>query len=140
MLGAGYNFEGTMALSGAGASPTISARNMLSIGAFTYWLQGPIVTAVIIEDRANRSYDVNTDGGAGNLLHPICEAWFYPQNNSVEVDFALENTWASHIAANGARSKFRADLEHGRIESGCATDATDLHAVWLHPLAPRLLD
>ena len=67
MLGAGYNFEGTMALSGAGASPTISARNMVSNGAFTYWLQGPIVTAVIIEDRANRSYDVNTDGGAAIL-------------------------------------------------------------------------
>jgi len=105
MLAAGFNFEGAMALSGTGASPTISARNMLSNGAFTYWLQGPVVTAVIIEDRANRSYDVNTDGGAGNPLHPIYEAWFYPQNNSVEVDFTLENTWASHVASNGARDQ-----------------------------------
>jgi uncharacterized membrane protein len=105
MLAAGFNFEGAMALSGTGASPTISARTMLSNGAFTYWLQGPVVTAVIIEDRANRGYDVNTDGAAGNPLHPIYEAWFYPQNNSVEVDFTLENTWASHVAQNGARDQ-----------------------------------
>ena len=105
MLAAGYNFEAAMALSGSGASPTISARNMLSNGSFTYWLQGPVVTAVIIEDRANRSYDVNADGAAGNPLHPIYEAWFYPENNSVQVGFTLENTWSSHIAQNGARDQ-----------------------------------
>jgi len=104
MLDPSYDFDGTMQLSGA-ASRTISARAMLQAGHFRYWLQGPIVTAVIIEDRAGRSFDVNTDGGAGNPLHPIFEAWFYPQGRKVELGFTLENSWASSTAANSARDQ-----------------------------------
>ena len=80
MLNAAYDFDGVMQLTGT-ISPSISARSMLQAGDFRYWLQGPIVTAVILEDRNNRSFDVNTDGGSGNPLHPIFEAWFYPQGS-----------------------------------------------------------
>src|SRR3984885_1765248 len=59
MLNQAYDFDGVMQLTGT-ASPSISARNVLQSGNFTYWLQGPIVTAVILEDRVNRSFDVNT--------------------------------------------------------------------------------
>ena len=52
MLGQGYNFDGQMQLTGTN-SPTISAHSILEAGDFTYWLQGPIVTAVILEDRNN---------------------------------------------------------------------------------------
>lgn len=102
MLGAKYNFDATMSLSGA-THPTVSARAILAAGSFTYWLKGPIVTAVIVEDRANRSFDVNTDGLSGNPLHPIFEAWFYPQNHAVEVGFTLENVWASSNESHSAR-------------------------------------
>jgi hypothetical protein len=102
MLAPTFNFDATMRLSGSTHS-TISARTMLAAGHFSYWLKGPIVTAVIIEDRANRSFDVNSDGLSGNPLHPIYEAWFYPQNHSVDVGFTLENTWASSHAGNSAR-------------------------------------
>jgi len=104
MLSSGYDFEGFMQLTGT-LSPGISARSMLQAGNFRYWLQGPIVTAVILEDRNGRSYDVNTDGAAGNPLHPIFEAWFYPQGQKVEVGFTLENTWSSSTAANSARNQ-----------------------------------
>jgi len=104
MLDPAYDFDATMQLTGA-VSPTISARSMLQGGNFRYWLQGPIVTAVIIEDRDNRTADVNTDGAAGNPLHPIFEAWFYPQGHKVEVGFTLENTWASSTATNSARNQ-----------------------------------
>jgi len=104
MLDASYDFDGVMQLSGA-ASRSISARAMLQAGKFRYWLQGPIVTAAIIEDRASRSFDVNTDGGTGNPLHPIFEAWFYPQGHKVELGFTLENIWASSTAANSARDQ-----------------------------------
>ncbi len=104
MLGQGYNFDGQMQLTGTN-SPTISAHSILEAGDFTYWLQGPIVTAVILEDRNNRTFDVNTDGGVGNPLHPIYEAWFYPQGNQVELGFTLENSWASSTAANSARNQ-----------------------------------
>jgi hypothetical protein len=102
MLEAAYNFDATMSLVGV-THPSISARAILAAGHFTYWLQGPIVTAVMVEDRANRSFDVNTDGLSGNPLHPIFEAWFYPENHSVDVGFTLENIWASSHPANSAR-------------------------------------
>ncbi len=105
MLGQAYNFDGQMQLTGTGANATISARSILDAGDFRYWLQGPIVTAVILEDRTNRTFDVNTDGGVGNPLHPIYEAWFYPQGNQVELGFTIENSWASSTAANSARNQ-----------------------------------
>ena len=63
------------------------------------------MTSVILEDRNNRSFDVNTDGGSGNPLHPIFEASFYPQTHQVELGFTLENSWASSTAANSARNQ-----------------------------------
>ncbi len=104
MLNTAYDFDAQIRLTG-GSSPSISARSMLQNGSFRYWLQGPIVTAVIVEDRDGRSYDVNTDGASGNPLHPIFEAWFYPQSHKVEVGFTLENSWASSTATNSARNQ-----------------------------------
>ncbi len=104
MLDPSYDFDAQMQLTGT-SSPTISARSILQSGQFRYWLQGPIVTAIILEDRDSRSYDVNTDGGAGNPLHPIFEAWFYPQGKKVEVGFTLENSWASSTTINSARNQ-----------------------------------
>lgn len=119
MLGGSYNFDGKIQLTGA-ASHNISARTILSAagscqdpgsdpdgGQFkcTYWLKGPIVTAVILEDRTGRSFDVNTDAGTGNPLHPIFEAWFYPQGSLVQLGYTLENSWASSNPSNSARDQ-----------------------------------
>lgn len=119
MTGSAYNFDGQIKLSGS-ASHNISARAILSAagschdpgqdpdgGQFDciYWLKGPVVTAVILEDRSGRSFDVNTDNGTGNPLHPIFEAWFYPQGNLVQLGYTLENSWASTTAANSARDQ-----------------------------------
>jgi hypothetical protein len=107
MLDEAYDFDGTIQLTGK-LSHSISAHSMLQAGHFRYWLRGPIVTAVIIEDRSGRSEDVNTDGGDGNPLHPIFEAWFYPVSHKVELSFTLENSWASSTPAKSARNQ---DLE-----------------------------
>jgi hypothetical protein len=105
MLAAPYNFEAQIQESGA-SSHILSARTMLSNGSFRYWLQGPIVTAVIIEDRnSTRAYDFNTDSGTGNPLHPIFEAWFYPQGNRVEVGYTVENVWAGSTPTNSMRDQ-----------------------------------
>ncbi len=59
------------------------------------------MTAVLLEDRTPaRKFDSNTDGLPGNPLHPIFEAWFYPQNKSVQLGYTLENDWASSIRNN----------------------------------------
>ena len=105
MLSAPYNFEAQIQESGA-SSHTVSARTMLTNGSFRYWLQGPIVTAVIIEDRSSaRAYDFNSDGGTGNPLHPIIEAWFYPQGNRAEVGYTVENVWAGSTATSSMRDQ-----------------------------------
>jgi len=104
MLDPQYDFEAVIGLTGA-VSHTISARAMLDKDKFRYWLQGPVVTAVIVEDRSGRAFDVNTDGHEGNPLHPIFECWFYPGNHKVEVGFTVENSWASSNAPNSARNQ-----------------------------------
>ncbi len=104
MLDPSYDYDAVMQLSGT-VSPSISARSMIQAGQFRYWLQGPIVTAVIVEDRNGRTDDVNTDGQSGNPLHPIFESWFYPQGKKVEVGFTLENTWSSSDASQSARNQ-----------------------------------
>ena len=138
MLASAYNFDGQIQVSGA-ANHNISARAMLNaasscaspstdpdgtIGAnlCTYWLQGPIVTAVILEDRASRSFDVNTDGGSGNPLHPRFEAWFYPSTNQVQLGFTLEDIWASATAASSARDQV---LNSVVLTGGNANPATE---------------
>ncbi len=118
MLSASYDFEGKINLTGT-TSPSISARTMLNAGAWSYWLQGPVVTSVMIEDRANRGYDVNTDGGSGNPLHPIFEARFYPTCSTAsgvctQLGFTLENSWASSTLADSAREQtFSMTLQTG---------------------------
>ncbi len=105
MLAAGYNFDAQIQETGT-SSHAISARTMLSNGNFRYWLQGPVVTAVILEDRSTaRSYDFNADGASGNPLHPIFEAWFYPQGNRVEIGYTVENVWAGSVVANSMRDQ-----------------------------------
>jgi hypothetical protein len=120
MLSPAYNFDGQIQLSGT-FSHSISARSVLTsagscsdpgndvdAGRYlcTFWLKGPIVTAVILEDRTTaRGFDVNTDGATGNPLHPIFEAWFYPQNNAVQLGYTLEDSWASTTPTMSARDQ-----------------------------------
>jgi hypothetical protein len=62
-----------------------------------YWLQGPICTQVILEDRTPRlSYDLGWDGYKG--LHPIFVATFYPGSSvGVKVEMILENMWSTKL-------------------------------------------
>jgi hypothetical protein len=102
MLDPSFDFDATIEMRG-GSIRTVSARRMLAAGHWRYWLRGPVVTTVIIEDRSSeRTYD--TDFGDGSrALHPIFEASFYPGNRRVEVGYTIENTWTSSVAARGMR-------------------------------------
>jgi hypothetical protein len=124
LLAAGYNFDGQIQLTGT-VPHNISARAILSgasgISDCTgtdpdgtlatagvtacYWLKGPIVTGIILEDRSLRAFDVNVDGATGSPLHPRFEAWFYPSTNQVQLGYTLENTWGSTTATSSARDQ-----------------------------------
>ncbi len=128
MLDPAYDFDATLVMSGA-TTQTVSARTMLSNGHFRYWLQGPIVTAVILEDRSlARTYDKDFGDGS-KALHPIFEAWFYPQNHMVDVGYTVENTWASTTAANSMR-----DLTYSlTLKAGVAAPAVKFtHSSFTH--------
>lgn len=120
MLNAAYDFDATIQMSGT-TTQTVSARQMLQNGHFRYWLQGPIVTAVIIEDRtAARTYDKDFGDGS-KALHPIFEAWFYPQGNRVDLGYTIENAWASTTATKSMR-----DLSYSLVlRSGHSAPVTE---------------
>jgi hypothetical protein len=105
MLDAAYDFDAMIEMQGA-KTETVSARQMLLDNHFTYWLQGPVVTAVTIETKTPaREYDRNVDGGSGNPLHPIFDVWFYPQNKTVDIGYTVENVWASSEVSKSMRDQ-----------------------------------
>lgn len=99
-----------MQVSQASATRSPSARQMLRDGNFRFWLQGPIVTQVIAEDRTPaRTYDFgwrcssNCNGdysaatwandNTNRSLHPIFVLTFSDGWAGVKEDFILENSW-----------------------------------------------
>jgi hypothetical protein len=102
LLSQEYDFDATIEMQ-SGSMQSVSAREVLSRGASRYWLQGPIVTALIIEDRTPaRSFDKDFGDGS-KALHPIFEAWFYPASRKVLVGYTVENMWASSDVSRSMR-------------------------------------
>ncbi len=91
MLSSEYNFDATMTLNPGGV---VDAKSMLQAGDFRYWIKGPLVTQVIIEDRGqNLPYDLSFNGH--KTFHPMFVATFYPKEKKVKTEFIGENIWAN---------------------------------------------
>jgi len=102
LLDQSFDFDATIEMTGA-SRQVAGAREMLQKRSFRYWLQGPVVTAVIIEDRTPaRSFDQDFGDGS-KALHPIFEAWFYAASKRVFVGYAMENIWTSSDASRSMR-------------------------------------
>lgn len=96
MLGYAYDFGAWMELDKAGTVLAADARAMLADGAFRYWLQGPICTQVIIEDRSEQlRYDLGWSDPKS--FHPIFVATFYPGWRGVRVEMIGENSWTTKL-------------------------------------------
>ena len=80
-----------------GTTLTASARTMLGAGKWSYWLQGPICTQVIVEDRSTAlAYDMGWD--TYKPLHPIFVLTFYPGTTAgVKTEMILENMWTTKL-------------------------------------------
>ncbi len=99
-LGGGWNAQirGTA----NSISYTVDAKTMIGAGAWRYWLRGPVVTRVIVEE-IGFTYDFGWewDGSSWQApsqdryrsLHPMFELSFYPGWNGVETGFRVENSW-----------------------------------------------
>ncbi len=78
------------------------AKTMLAAGAWRYWLRGPVVTRVIVED-IGFTYDFGWQWDGSNWqapssdtyksIHPMFELSFYPGWGGVETGFRVENSW-----------------------------------------------
>jgi len=95
MLGGGYELGARMELQG-NSLLTADIRQMIEAGAFSYWLQGPLCTQIIVEDRSpNQAFDLGWD--EAKSFHPIFVATFYPGWRGVKVDLIGENVWINKV-------------------------------------------
>ena len=96
MLAADYDFGAEIQISNGSLTETARARTLLDDGAYSYWLQGPMVTQIILEDRSPaRAYDLGFD--EDKPFHPIFVATFYPGWSGVRVEYIGENMWTTHM-------------------------------------------
>jgi hypothetical protein len=80
----------------SGNTCAANAKTMLTAGKWSYWLQGPVVTQVIVEDRTSaRSYDMGW--GAYASLHPLFVLTFYPGFAGVKIEYITENMWTTAL-------------------------------------------
>jgi hypothetical protein len=79
-----------------GTTLTADARTMMAAGAWRYWIQGPYLNQVIIEDRTSSlAYDLGWD--AYETLHPMFIATFHAGWPGVKMDYILENCWTTKL-------------------------------------------
>jgi len=87
-----------------------SAKTMIGTGAWSYWLRGPVVTRVLVEDvsRPNPAYDFGWQWDGSNWqapsaekyksIHPMFMVSFYPGYTAgVEGEVIAESAWTSRL-------------------------------------------
>jgi hypothetical protein len=99
------NWGGQIAVTDSGGTTlTANARQVVSDWSgtggdprVTYWLQGPICTQVVLEDRSpTLTYDIGWD--SYKPLHPIFVVTFYPGTSAgAKVEMILENMWTTKL-------------------------------------------
>ncbi len=84
-----YNFDAIMELTNSSQLRSVSARDMLIAGDFTYWMQGTIATSIILADHsALRRYDKGFN--QYNPFRPLFHATFFPLINKIRVRYIGE--------------------------------------------------
>jgi hypothetical protein len=130
--------------SASAAAVTVSAKTMLgsslpsapsNLGdcGMDYWLQGPVVTAVIVQDcTATMAYDFGWHWNAANMasdgthasyattsqyasFHPMFILYFYPSLNSVECEEIIETPWNGKVQDQLADFTFKTDTSGGTL-------------------------
>ncbi len=158
-LGGGWNAQirGTA----NSISYTVDAKTMIGAGAWRYWLRGPVVTRVIVEE-IGFTYDFGWQWDGSNWqapssdtyrsIHPLFELSFYPGWNGVETGFRVENAWWQKLQnlklkleflagspAAAVYSKTNYDLEAKAASSYYAWNGTGPGAVFVDRNLPYLV-
>jgi hypothetical protein len=92
MLSDAYELGAQIALTSGDTTKTVSVRDLLANGNFRYWLNGPLCTQVIVEERSESpEFDIGFNDYKS--FHPIFVVTFYPGSRGVRVEFIGENAW-----------------------------------------------
>lgn len=130
----GGTWDATLSGTANSITYSASARTILTTGALTYRLRGPVVTQVVIEDvsRPNPAFDFGWEytGGAwqapsGNQfksVHPIFTVSFYTGWSGVEVEVLAQNPWTTR----GQRQVFDLSVTKSGASSVYSKSAFDL--------------
>lgn len=162
MLGfTGGNWNAQIRGTANSISYTVDAKTMISAGAWRYWLRGPIVTRIIVEEYGF-TYDFGWQWDGSNWqapstatyksVHPMFELSFYPGWNGVETGFRIENSWwtklqnlkfkLEFLAGNPATtvySKTNYDLEAKAASSYYTWSGTEPGAIFVDRNFPYLV-
>jgi len=100
-----------------GIQYSANARTMIASGDWRYWLRGPVVTRVIVEN-AGFAYDFGWQWDGSNWqapsddkyksIHPMFELSFYPGWSGVETGFRVENSWWTKLQTLKLKLEFLA--------------------------------
>ena len=127
-------WDATLAGTANSVAYSANARTMLTAGAWSYRLRGPVVTQVVVEDvsRPNPAYDFGWEysGGAwqapsGNQfksVHPLFTVSFYADWSGVEVEVLAQNPWTTR----GQRQVFDLAVTKSGAASVYSKSAFDL--------------
>ncbi len=150
---------------GGGVGKTADAKSMLNasnpglniIGDCrnNYWLKGPVVTAVIVQDCTSASaFDfgwrwdgttMNTNGGnpyTGNSpyasFHPMFVLYFYPAIKAVQVEYIWEIPWYGRLQDQLADVTLRAGSSNTAVWGKTSARARKLMDLTVHNQSPTI--
>lgn len=96
MLSTDYDFSAVLEIETSDGYQWVNVREMLKAGMFRYWIQGPLVTQVIVEERG---VEPGQDflGGGQRTIHPIFILTFYQGHRGVRVEAVSEIAWLKRL-------------------------------------------
>lgn len=84
-----------------GSTLTANARTMIGAGHYTYWLRGPVVTQMVVQELTSRTYEMGFTLVSGSPvlgLHPMFIITGYPNYTAgLRQEFILENGWTDRF-------------------------------------------
>lgn len=108
MLSRDFDFGAVLEIETTDGYQWVNAREMIKAGMFRYWLKGPLVTQVIVEEQGVApGQDISAAGYRS--IHPIFILTFYSGHRGVRVEAVSEIAWLDRLQ----RLKYSAKLWTG---------------------------
>ncbi len=96
MLSGEFDFSAIFEVETSDGYQWVDAREMLKAGMYRYWLQGPLVTQVIVEERGAEP-GLDFLAGGYRSIHPIFILTFFKGHRGVRVEVVSEIAWFERL-------------------------------------------